>query len=227
MYIMSSKKKSSASAHASYPATLTKRQAEILDFIRTCWRENRPPTYGDIGRHFGFVSPNAAGEHVKALIKKGAILPPDGKARALRPADLEALPEIVTIPLYGSIPAGFADGRDADPEGCVSVDINTLGINPTARTFALQVRGESMIGRHICDGDIVVCEHGAEPKNGDVVAALIDNESTLKTFVRNRKNTYLKAENPAFPDLIPAGELLIQGVVVSVIRRLRPTFAGR
>jgi repressor LexA len=209
---------------ASTPSSeLTKRQSDILAFIKASWQENRPPTYGDIGRHFGFASPNSAGEHVRALIQKGAIHAPRGKARALRPVDLPSIPKIVNVPLYGNIPAGFADGRDADPEGCISVDVDTLGITPTARTFALQVRGDSMIGRHICDGDIVVCEHGAEPKNGDVVAALIDNESTLKTFVRNRKTAYLKAENPAFPDLIPAAELFIQGVVVSVLRRMRQT----
>ncbi len=125
------------------------------------------------------------------------------------------------IPLYGEIPAGFPDGRVQDAEGCITVDIGTLGIRPTARTFALQVRGESMIGRHITDGDFVICEHGITPKTGDVVAALIDNESTLKTFVVKKNKPYLKAENPKYPALIPAAELVIQGVVVSIIRKLR------
>lgn len=78
-----------------------------------------------------------------------------------------------------------------------------------------------MIDRHIVDGDYVICEHGVTPKTGDVVAALIDNETTLKTFMQRRNRPYLKAENPRYPELIPATELVIQGVVVSVIRRLK------
>ena len=76
-----------------------------------------------------------------------------------------------------------------------------------------------MIGRHILDGDIVVLEHGPEPRNGDMVAALIDGESTLKTFVMKNGRPFLKAENPKYPDLIPAQELMIQGVMRALIRR--------
>jgi repressor LexA len=76
-----------------------------------------------------------------------------------------------------------------------------------------------MIGRHIVDGDIVVLEHGPEPRPGDVVAALIDGESTLKTFLRRNGKPYLKAENPKYPDLIPAQELMIQGIFRALIRR--------
>jgi repressor LexA len=76
-----------------------------------------------------------------------------------------------------------------------------------------------MQGKHILDGDYVVCEHGLTPKAGDVVAALIDNESTLKTFVMERRKPYLRAENPKYPRLIPAGELVVQGTVVALIRK--------
>ena len=99
------------------------------------------------------------------------------------------------------------------------MDIETLGIHPSARTFALQVRGDSMIGRHILDRDVVILEHGITPKTGDVVAALIDNESTLKTFLLQRGKSFLRAENPKYPDLIPAAELMIQGVMVALIRK--------
>ena len=78
-----------------------------------------------------------------------------------------------------------------------------------------------MIGRHILDGDFVVLEHGPEPRNGQIVAALIDGASTLKTFVLKNGKPYLKAENPKYPDLIPAEELMIQGVVRSLIRKAR------
>ena len=76
-----------------------------------------------------------------------------------------------------------------------------------------------MIGKHILDGDIVVVEHGQSPRNGDVVAALIDGESTLKTFVADQGKPYLRAENPRYPKLIPASELVIQGVMVALIRK--------
>ncbi|HEU0038467.1 MAG TPA: S24 family peptidase, partial [Verrucomicrobiae bacterium] len=85
--------------------------------------------------------------------------------------------------------------------------------------FALRVTGDSMIGRHILDGDFVVLEHGPEPRNGQVVAALIDGASTLKTFVLKSGKAYLKAENPRYPNLIPAHELMIQGVFKALIRR--------
>lgn len=231
---------------------MTKRQAAVLKFIEdTRARAGHAPTFREISEHFGFSSPNAARDHVLALERKGRLVSQPGKARTLRaappakgaapspkagevarepaaryPARPEGLMQadaaVVRVPVYGSIPAGFAEDRWEEPElGCVSVDIRTLGIRAGARTFALRVRGDSMIGRHICDGDIVVCEHGVTPRPGAVVAALIDNESTLKTYVLNRGKPYLKAENPRFPDLLPAHELVIQGVVVSVLRTFK------
>ncbi len=77
-----------------------------------------------------------------------------------------------------------------------------------------------MIGRGIFDGDIVLLEHDAIPRHGDVVAALIDSESTLKTFIRKDGKTWLRAENPRYPDLIPAWDLRVQGVARAVIRDL-------
>ena len=85
----------------------------------------------------------------------------------------------------------------------------------------MRVTGDSMIGRHILDGDVVVLEHGPEPRNGQIVAALIDGESTLKTFVVKDGKPYLKAENPKYPDLIPAQELMIQGVFKALIRKAK------
>ncbi len=76
-----------------------------------------------------------------------------------------------------------------------------------------------MIGKHILPGDIVVVEHGVTPKPGDVVAALIDGDSTLKTFCLQRGKPCLRAENPRYPDLVPAAELVIQGVMVALIRK--------
>ncbi len=78
-----------------------------------------------------------------------------------------------------------------------------------------------MIGRHILDGDFVILEHGPEPRSGQIVAALIDGESTLKSYVVKGGKPYLRAENPKYPNLIPAQELMIQGVLKALIRKAR------
>jgi repressor LexA len=202
--------------------SLTKRQQQILDFVRQNQQNvGISPTLQEIANRFGFRSTRAAACHLEALKHKGFIESEPGKARSLRVVSpLRTLRKrVVDIPLVGSIPAGFADERKQEAKGCVSVDIGTLGIKPSSRTFALEVRGDSMIGRHILDGDVVVVEHGQTPRNGDVVAALIDGESTLKTYVADKSKPYLRAENPRYPKLIPAGELVIQGEMVALIRK--------
>lgn len=152
-------------------------------------------------------------------------LPPGGSLRRLPSAATGMVPgaghrPVVDIPVFGAIPAGPPQRRSQESEGCLSVDVATLNVPPSPRLFALQVRGDSMTGRHILDGDLVVVEHGRNPRPGDVVAALIDGESTLKTFVQERgRPPFLRAENPRYPQLHPAQELVIQGVVVQVIRR--------
>lgn len=205
--------------------SLTQRQQDILDFIADSQRETgQTPSLREIAGHFGFSSPNAARDHINALCQKGALERPAGRARSLHIVHpLQALRSAVTdIPVYGTIPAGFSDGREQEAESCISVDVHSLGIRPTARTFALKVRGDSMIGRHILEGDHVICEHGRTPRSGDVVAALIDNESTLKTYIESKGRPYLKAENPRYPKLVPAAELVIQGVVVGMLRTFSP-----
>lgn len=201
---------------------LTRAQQRILDFIQSEIGAGKPaPTHREIADQFGFRSTRAAACHLEALKRKGFIESVSGLARSLRVVSpLQPLRKrIMDIPLYGSIPAGFADERKQEAKGCVSVDIGIVGVRPSSRTFALEVRGDSMIGRHIVDGDVVVVEHGQTPRNGDVVAALIDGESTLKTFVANNGKPHLKAENPKFPKLVPANELVIQGVMVALIRK--------
>jgi repressor LexA len=76
-----------------------------------------------------------------------------------------------------------------------------------------------MIDAHILDGDVVIMEDRKDVQNGDIVAALIDGETTLKRYVTEHGRPYLKAENPKFPDLVPARELRIQGVMVSLLRK--------
>jgi repressor LexA len=157
------------------------------------------------------------------LRQKGVLVTAPGKARSLRVISplAKLRSRIVDIPLFGSIPAGLPQAREQDAEGCVSVDVESIGFKPTRNAFALRVTGDSMIGRHILDGDFVVLEHGPEPRNGQIVAALIDGNSTLKTFVLKSGTPYLKAENAKYPALIPAQELVIQGVFKALIRKAR------
>lgn len=205
-------------------AELTAKQQRIVDFIRLRQeREGVTPTQAEIADHFGYGSRNAVAQHLRLIRQKGLLGEANGKARSIRVlSPLQRFKQrIVDIPVFGSIPAGYGEDRVQEAEGCVSVDIESIGIKPTRYTFALRVTGDSMIGRHILDGDMVVLEHGPEPRHGQIVAALIDGKSTLKTFlVRNRK-PYLKAENPKYPDLIPAEELLIQGVFRALIRKAK------
>ncbi len=126
---------------------------------------------------------------------------------------------MAAIPLLGSIPAGFADTRPQVPGACIPVGLDCVGFRTTANSFALQVTGDSMIGRHICNGDIALLEHGPEPRTGQIVAALIDGQVALKTFVVKNGKSYLRAENPKYPDLYPSEDLVIQGVLKAIIRR--------
>ncbi|MGJ8635097.1 MAG: transcriptional repressor LexA [Luteolibacter sp.] len=198
---------------------LTTRQAEILDYLRTSSRTTGlMPSTREIQHFFGFASQTAAMSHLRALERKGAIQRVPGKARAvIFPEELDRA-EIRDIPVYGRIAAGFAEGSEQEHDGTVSIDINSLGVSRKSETFALTVRGESMIDAHICDGDTVILEK-REPRNKDIVAALIDGETTLKRFISEKGKPYLKAENPDFPDLIPVDELIIQGVLVALLRK--------
>jgi len=202
--------------------SLTRAQQRVLNFIQGEVQASRPiPTLREIAAEFGFRSHRAAACHLEALKRKGVLSSEPGKARSLRVTSPLARfrSRIQDIPLFGSIPAGFAREREPEAEGCISVDVESIGFKPTRNTFALRVTGDSMIGRHILDGDIVVLEHGPEPREGDIVAALIDGESTLKTFLLKGSKPYLKAENPKYPNLIPAQELMIQGVFKALIRK--------
>ena len=123
-----------------------------------------------------------------------------------------------SIPVIGWISAGVPVTGSAVQEGCVSVQLDSVRLpKPGITTFALRVRGTSMQGAGIRDGDIVILEH-REARRGQFVAALIDGESTLKRYVEENGKPFLKAENPRFPALIPARELMIQGVVVALLR---------
>ena len=198
---------------------LTTRQQEVLDFIRrTELARGQGPTTREVQQHFGFKSQTAAVDHINALERKGVLDKQPGKARAVTTSPPRL--EIVHVPIFGTVPAGAPQLIEQQPDGFIAVDVFALGISKEARMFATHVRGDSMINAHILDGDLAVFEVDCEPRTGKIVAALIDGETTLKRFVEKRGVPYLHAENPRYPDLIPAQELVIQGVLVHLQRNL-------
>lgn len=209
------------------------------------------PSIRDIQNHFGFKSTNAVTGHLRALERKGNIARVPGQARAYRLAEqnpgapakaaktaakkasvntLPFVPEslrdvdednLLTIPVYGAIAAGYPDGVEpGEPIGRLQIDPETAGVRRGTKLFALRVRGESMIEAGIQDGDTVILEKG-EGRPGDIVAALIDGEVTLKRLMMGKdRKTYLKAENPAFHDLKPTASLSVQGIARTLVRRI-------
>ena len=197
---------------------LTDRQRDVLHFIQREQREKGvTPSTREIQSHFRFASQTSVMQYIAALERKGFLQRNANKARALITPIQKV--RIHDVPIYGQIPAGMATLTEQDVEGHVSLDAHSANVSKNHGTFALRVRGDSMIGSHILDGDLVILEQSKEVHNGDIVAALIDGETTLKRYVVERGRPYLKAENSRYPNLIPARELKIQGVMVSLVRK--------
>ncbi|MCU0228632.1 MAG: transcriptional repressor LexA [Bryobacterales bacterium] len=181
------------------------------------------PSIPEMQRHFGIKSPNGVAGHLHALEAKGFIRRTDRGSRHIDPVDplAELRSQVATIPLFGQVPAGPPQAvAEQRPDGCVSVDEGTLGFRPGPGCFALKVRGDSMKDAGILDGDLVIADATQGARNQHIVVALIDGESTLKRLVKVQGKAYLKAENPAYPELTPRADLRIQGVVRTVIRKV-------
>ena len=201
-------------------AELTARQQEVLDFIRQQQQQTGfPPSSREIQVHFGFQSQTAAMNHLRALERKGVINRTPGKARSAVDPSFRFLPGLRSIPILGQIPAGMPSEALEWSGSKLGVDLAAFGVESGAEVFALRVRGDSMIGAQIADGDTVLLQKRV-PKNGEIVAALIDGESTLKRYLLDHGEPFLKAENPQYPDLLPAEELVIQGVMIGLLRRV-------
>jgi repressor LexA len=201
-------------------AELTARQQEVLEFIRQQQQQTGfPPSSREIQAYFGFHSQTAAMNHLRALERKGVINRTPGKARSAVDPNLRILPGFGPIPVLGQIPAGMPSEALEWSSAKVGVDLAAFGVESGAEVFAVRVCGDSMIGAQIADGDTVLLQKRV-PKNGEIVAALIDGESTLKRYLLDRGEPFLKAENPLYPDLLPAAELVIQGVMIGLLRRM-------
>ena len=202
---------------------LTTRQEEILDFIRAHQQEHSfPPSTRAIQKRFGFASQNSAMSHLRALAAKDAVEQFGDGSWGVRVSEIQGL---FDLPIYGAIPAGTPDQREQQPLEILAIDPAAFrsarrGRSSTTPLWGLRVTGDSMIEAHICDGDIGVFER-REARPGDIVAALVDGVSTtLKRLVLVQGRLILRAENPRYPDIVPAERLESQGVLVGLIRRV-------
>jgi len=195
---------------------ITDIQQRVLQFIVSQWEAGEAlPSCREIMKRFGWSSPKAATDVIKALKRLKFLAWDSASSRRYRLTE-----QALGLPVLGEIPAGHAvDSLEVGGE-YFTLSPTSFGIRDRANSFFLRVRGDSMIGRHIFDDDLVLVEKTARPKTGDIVAALIDNESTLKTLIMEADRPWLRSENPDSPDLIPAWELEIQGVACGVIRLL-------
>ena len=181
----------------------------VLSFIEQYQEQNqRPPTIREIQDHCGFKSPRAV-SYILEKLEAARLIIRRAHSRGVQLTRSTANANNVQLPLFASIPAGSPDMFEATdaPERLRFIP-TTLGISNPGKAFAVRVRGDSMIDAGIFSGDIV--------------AALIDGENTLKRLVKENGRIYLKAENRDYPNLEPMEKLDIQGVVVSVLR----TFAA-
>lgn len=198
--------------------TLTPRQLQILTMIRDGRRRNGySPTLQEMADQLK-ISKITVFEHVEALIRKGLLTRASHRARSLEvTADASFPDERPTIlPLVGQVAAGIpVEAYEADE----TLDLEEIFVTPHNRK-AVEVKGDSMIDEHICEGDFVIVEDRKNPKNGEIVIALADNENTLKRFYKDKGQVRLQPANGNYQPIFPK-ECEIQGVVIGVIRRYK------
>jgi repressor LexA len=211
---------------------LTERQRTILEVIRTSvTTRGYPPSIREIGDAVGLTSTSSVAHQLRTLERKGFIRrdanrpravdvrSPDEVASAVVTTDLagsDALPEPTFVPVLGRIAAGGPILAEEAVEAVFPLPRELVG---EGSLFLLKVVGESMIDAAICDGDWVVIRQQNVADNGDIVAAMIDGEATVKTFKRTGGQVWLMPHNPVF-DPIPGNDAAILGKVVTVIRKV-------
>ncbi len=192
---------------------LTPRQQEIMDFIRSTVEVlGAPPTRAEICHAFGFASPNAAEDHLKALARKGVIILEQGSARGIR------LVEQLGLPLIGSVAAGSPILAVENVQARYALDASLF--SPKA-DYLLRVRGLSMINAGIFDGDLLAVHKTSDARDGQIVVARLAEEVTVKRLKRQRGSVELLAENPDFSSIVVhpgRDDFAIEGVAVGLIR---------
>ena len=199
---------------------LTEKQEAVLKFIEEYQLEyGKSPTLREMRENFNVSSDNSVLKHLKVLEEKGFIKKDDtprgiGLLKAVK-EKLEG--SSVRLPILGFIPAGGPVLTEENIESWMEVG-EDIARKPSEH-FILRVTGSSMINAGIFEGDLVVVNSKKEPKDGDIVVALVDNHNTLKRFVKRDGKVYLQAENENYKDIHPQNELLTQGVVTALIRQ--------
>ncbi|HQR81263.1 MAG TPA: transcriptional repressor LexA [Actinomycetota bacterium] len=205
---------------------LTARQRRILSEIRQAVEtRGYPPSVREIGEIVGLTSPSSVNYHLKALERKGYLRRDPHRPRALEvllPEEVDATgsgdsrPAPRYVPLVGRIAAGGPILAEQSVETVFPLPAELVG---DGELFLLNVVGDSMIEAAICDGDWVVVRRQPDASNGDIVAALLDDEATVKTFKRKDGHAWLLPQNSAF-DPIDGDNAQILGKVVAVLRRI-------
>jgi repressor LexA len=211
---------------------LTERQRTILEVIRaSVTTRGYPPSIREIGDAVGLTSTSSVAHQLRTLERKGFLRRDPNRPRAVdvRAADdhsnptittdvagSDVLPEPTFVPVLGRIAAGGPILAEEAVEDVFPLPRELVG---EGSLFLLKVVGESMIDAAICDGDWVVIRQQNVADNGDIVAAMIDGEATVKTFKRTRGQVWLMPHNPVF-DPIPGNDAAILGKVVTVIRKV-------
>jgi len=199
---------------------LTNKQGLVLKFLIDFNAEHGfPPTIRELCDHFGFKSLNTAHFHLRSLEKKGYIQIHPGKGRGITLPEAHRLSER-KIPVVGRIAAGTPILALENIEELLGIDKHFFGAE---RSFAVQVKGDSMVDAHIQEGDYVIVKIQAQAESGDIVAALIDDEVTLKYFYRTKNQIRLESANSSYPPLIfkkgDPRSFRILGVMVGLVRK--------
>ena len=192
---------------------VTENEKMVFEFIKDRIEEGYPPTGREICAEFGFKSTSTAHRYINNLTAKGLLEKGNNQNRAIRLTGGNGM----KIPLVGTVTAGIPITAIEEITDYISFQPARHYSNPL---FALKVRGESMINAAILDGDMVVIEQTPYAENGDIVCALVDNESaTIKTFYKEDGHYRLQPENDTMDPII-VDEVSILGKVVGVVRYL-------
>lgn len=192
---------------------VTENEKMVFEFIKDRIEEGYPPTVREICAEFGFKSTSTAHRYINNLTAKGLLEKGNNQNRAIRLTGGNGM----KIPLVGTVTAGIPITAIEEITDYISFQTARHYSNPL---FALKVRGESMINAAILDGDMVVIEQTPYAENGDIVCALVDNESaTIKTFYKEDGHYRLQPENDTMDPII-VDEVSILGKVVGVVRYL-------
>jgi repressor LexA len=195
---------------------LTQRQKEVLSFVAEYINAHSyPPTIREIADYF-FISVKGAHDHVTALKKKGCLKQTGKRSRTMELVKTGGDEDgIVEIPLLGTVAAGQPILAEENWDGSIVMHGSMLKRN--RKYFALKVRGDSMLGAGIMDGDTAVIEKQNTVRNGEIAVAVVDEAVTLKRFFRESTRVRLQAENPAYSPIY-SQHVKILGRLARIIR---------